>query len=189
MAEDLETLRRIDEEYAAKIMDYDKRDVDRIRDIRALHVAAWRIAPDNRRPRTSDSSYVAEYEMEWDDIGDDKQGPRICLGTGYVMGLVPPAARLGGVIVRFWNCDAAIVMRPMMGSIAEPEPQSFMLVGRADVAEVFDRKATPGRDARAEQCMSGAAAPGFRVGAQPSGPVYVDLNLRTLQVITAYIAT
>ncbi|KAK3935097.1 heterokaryon incompatibility protein-domain-containing protein [Diplogelasinospora grovesii] len=189
-AEDLETLRRIDEEYAAKILDWEKTDVDRIRDIRDPHVTAWHVG-DSHQPRTSDSSHAAEYEMIWADMGVDKQEPRICLGTGYVIALVPPAARLGDVIVRFWNCDAAIVMRPIKTSMpdAAATTTSFMLVGRADVAEVCDRKTTPGRDPHAERCMSGAAAPGFGDGSQHSGAVHVGLNFKTLQIITAYIAT
>jgi hypothetical protein len=177
------------EEYAAKILDYEQRGLDRIRDIRNPHVTAWLVTRNDHQPRISDLSYAAEYETIWADIQVDKREPRICLGTGYVMGLVPPAAKLGDVVVRFWNCDAAIVMRPIKTSMTDKATPSFMLVGRADIAEVFDRKATPGHDPRAEQCMSGAAAPGFREVSQYSGPVYVDLNLRTLQIITAYIAT
>lgn len=190
-AEDMETLRRIDEEYMAKILSWEKTDMDRIRVIRNPYVRAWHVAQDNLQPRFSDMRYAAEYETTWADTGANEQGPRICLGTGYVIGLVPSAARLGDIVVRFWNCDSAVIMRPIKTSIAAAEATSFMLIGRADAAEVCNRKATPGRDPHAEQCMSGlgAADPGSVEGSQHSGAVYVDLSLTTLQSISAYIAT
>lgn len=105
------------------------------------------------------------------------------------MGLVPPTAKPGDVIVRFWNCDAAIVMRSLKSpSGVRSVPPSFLLVGRADVAEVANRKST-GRDLHAEQCLSGLPAPGLKEHLQDTGPVYVELSLRVLQVITSNIAT
>ncbi|RFU25931.1 hypothetical protein B7463_g10397, partial [Scytalidium lignicola] len=92
----------------------------------------------------------------------------------YVIGLVPPAAQLGDIIARFWNCDAAIVMRPVTLSTTDTVASSFMLIGRADVAEVVDRNSTPGRDPHAEQCMSGATAPGFREGSRTPGATNLD---------------
>lgn len=186
--EDLEILRRINEEYTAKIRYYEEKDVDRIRCIYNPHITAWCVGHDKHQLKSSDSSYPVEYKMMCADMDADKQTPRICLGTGYVTGLVPPTAKPGDVIIRFWNCDAAIVMRPIKTSIADVEIPSFMLIGRADVAEVVDRNATPGRDPHAEQCMLGTAGPGLRQGSQHLGAVYVDLNWRTLQIITAYIA-
>ena len=52
------------------------------------------------------------------------------------------------------------------------------LLGRADVAELADRKATPERDARAE-AFSGSVSstPGFEKDSRASGAVYVDLDL------------
>lgn len=175
-AKDLEMLRRIDEKYAAKIMHYEKRDVDRIREIRNPDIAAWCV--DLESCRTSDPRYVSQYETMWCREVDE-EGPRICLGTGHVIALVPPAAKVGDVIVRFWNCDAAIVMRPVKRAETERGSPWLMLVGRTDVAEVCDRKAMPSSDPHAERHL-----------AHDDGDhIYVDLNLRTLQMITAYIAT
>jgi len=194
---DLETLRRIDEEYTAKIMSYGERDLARIQEIRNPSIVAWRIAG-GRRPKISDPWYAAEYEKMWDTVDDSEQrllrGPRICLGTGYLIGIVPPAAQVGDVIVQFWNCDAAIVMRPSdlrvsAASTTGNSTSSFMLVGRADVAEVIDRKGTPGFDTWDEQGLVGSLAPGFEEGSQASGAIYVDLDFRTLQIITASIST
>jgi hypothetical protein len=130
------------------------------------------------------------HETMWIDVPGGKREPRICLGTGYVMGLVPPAAQLRDIVVRFWNCDAAIVMRPVTTPTTDTTAAPmFMLVGRADIAEVIDRNSTPGRDPHAEECMSGTPTPGFREGLQHMGAVYIDLSLEALQVITANIAT
>lgn len=82
----------------------------------------------------------------------NRRGPAICLGTNHPIGLVPATARVGDAVVRFWGCDAAVVMRPVVGS-GDGQELGFMLVGRADVAEVEDRKATPGRDVHSEQAM------------------------------------
>ena len=188
-AEDLEAIRRIDEEYTAKIRYCEERYVDRIRSICNPQIIAWCVGRDYHRPKTSGPGYTTEHEMMWADMDANKQTPRICLGTGYVIGLVPPTAEPGDVIIRFWNCDAAVVMRPMKSFTTDTEVPSFMLIGRADVAEVVDRKSTPGRDLHAEECMLGTTGPNLRQGSQQSGAVYVDLNWRTLQIITAHIAS
>ena len=189
-SEDLEALRRIDDEFAAGIFQYEEKDVDRVCNLRHPLVAAWSVTMGSNRPQSLDfSSRVADYEAIWANLQADKQEPHVCLGTGYVIGLVPSAAQLGDIIVRFWNCDAAIVMRPLPPMTTDPEARAFILIGRADVAEVIDRKATTGRDPHAEQCISGATTPGFGKGSQHRGPVYVDLSFSVLQKITAHINT
>ena len=100
------------------------------------------------------------------------------------MGLVCSAAQPGDVVLRFWNCDAAVVMRPArLSTDGTQGTTSFTLMGRADVAEVIHRKATPGRDPHAENCISGLGEM-----AHCSGRVDVDFNLKTLQMMTSYIS-
>ena len=167
-------------------------DLARIREIRNRDVVAWRVAG-GHRPETSGDEYAAGYERMWAAADEERKtrlnrrGPAICLGTNHLIGLVPPAARVGDAVVRFWGCDAAVVMRPVVGS-DDGQELGFMLVGRADVAEVVDRKATPGRDVHAEQGMSGGSG-GRDSGAASSGAVLVDFDLATLQAVTAYIVT
>lgn len=181
---DLETLRRMDEQYAAKIMSYEDKVLARIQEIRSPNTVAWRIADGSRRPETSHPNYVAEFNNMWDSKQNRTEEPRICLGTGYLIAVVPPGAMVGDIVVRFWNCDAAILMRPMY----ERDSQ-FILVGRADVAEHIDRKATPSFDLSAEEGLLGYITPGFDQGDHPAGAVYVDMDLHTLQTITASIST
>ena len=189
-SEDLEALRGIEEEFAAGIFQYEEKDVDRVCNLRHPHVTAWSVTMGSDRPQSLDlSSHVADYEEIWANVQAGKQEPHICLGTGYVIGLVAPAAQIGDIIVRFWNCDAAMVMRPLPPLKTDPEARTFILIGRADIAEVIDRKATPGRDPHAEQCISGATTPGFGKGSQYSGPVYVDLSFSALAKITAHVTT
>jgi hypothetical protein len=191
---DFETLRRINERYTAEIVSYEEMDLARVREIRNPNTVAWRVAG-GAKPQRSDPRYAIEYGKMWD---DNEQGqpsePRVFLGTDYLIGLVPSAAKIGDFLIRFWNCSAAIVVRPInleMGivSTVNSPNSSFMLVGRADVAEVIDRKATPGFDMRAEKGFLGNTAPGFEEGLETSGAVYVDMDFPTLQTITASIAT
>lgn len=98
------------------------------------------------------------------------------------MGLVPPAAELGDVIEQFRNCDAAIVMRPLANStataiVASQFASLFVIIGRADVAEGYDRQA-------------GWEDADSREGSWPSGgALHVEFSLRTLQIVTAHIST
>ncbi|KAK4137845.1 hypothetical protein BT67DRAFT_439071 [Trichocladium antarcticum] len=181
---DPERLRRIDDEYMAKIMRYGGTDLARVREIRSAHVVAWP-AVGGSLLETRDPNHGAEYDRMWAARTDQEKGgggPVLCLGTRHLVCLVPSAARVGDVVVRFWDCDAAVLMRPTAAR------SSWMLVGRADVAEVIDRKATPGRDLYAEQAILGHAD---RRGAEgeprASGAVLVDFDLLTLQAITASI--
>jgi len=191
---DFETLRRINERYTAEIVNYEEKDLARIREIRNPNTVAWRIAG-GVQPQRSDPRYAIEYGKMWD---DNEQGqpsePSIFLGTDYLIGLVPSAAEIGDFLIRFWNCNAAIVVRPVnleMGVVSTVDcpNSSFMLVGRADVAEVIDRKATPGFDMHAEKGFLGNTASGFEEGFETSGAVYVDMDFPTLQMITASITT
>jgi len=189
-AGDLETLRRVNEEYLAKILDYGPRDLARIQKIICYaHSPAWPVNQGDTRPKIPYSEYVSEYDKIWPSTDVEKWEPRVCLGTDHLMGIVPSAARPGDVVVRFWNCSAAVVMRPIKTSTNDRETPCFIMVGRADVAEVLDRKDKPGCDSYAEKRLSDDAAYGLGPASQHSGAVYVDMNWKTLQAITAYIGT
>lgn len=156
-SEQLSTLRQLDEEYMTRIFEYEEQDLGRIRNIPDPFAIGSRILVD-RRPEedkhgapingtarsNSDLSHSISSEQESFYIASDEEGrhvdgnARISLETGYFIGLVPPAAKEGDIVVRFWNCSAAIVMRPLATSKITPNQaassQMFMLVGRADVA-------------------------------------------------------
>jgi hypothetical protein len=183
----------------AKIMDYKAKDLARIREIRSQSTVAWRVAGDCK-PDNSDPSQAVQFDKMCDNMHNKEEssqskGSRICLGTDYLLTVVPASVKVGDVVVRFWNCGAAILMRPFnpIGSSDSMDMNTpFMLVGRADVAEPTDRKATPGHDVRAEEVFSGpfstTPSPGFEKDCRASGAVYVELDLRTLQIITASIS-
>jgi hypothetical protein len=182
---DLETLRWINEEYEARILDDEQTLLDRVRNIGNPHLSAWQ--PTSDYASRPDYSPSVEYEDLKASMSGEDLIPRIYLGTGYVMGLVPPAATVGDVLVRFWNCNTAIVMRPV---ITVTRPTSFMLVGQADLAELTDRTRSA-----LESYVGTLPHTGFRdqrlpgMKARRSGAVFVDLNLRTLQKITAHTTT
>lgn len=170
-ASDLETLRSTYEGYAARIMEYKQADLDRIRDIFNTNVSATKTARDQSNTGTVALRPIRGFETQ-------DQTPRICLGTGYVIGLVPTGARLNDIIVRFWNCNAAIVMR-YWGK------DKFILIGRADVAEVINEKSEV---QSAVDWISRSKLPGSSQN-RHTGPLWVNLDLQTLQEITAHITS
>ncbi|KAI0802245.1 heterokaryon incompatibility protein-domain-containing protein [Xylaria sp. FL0064] len=147
-AEDLEMLRRIGEEFTADLLSCTKSDIDRVRCIRSTPVTAEPVTLSRdilRRIRESQNPVLDEEISA--NLSAENREPRMCLGTGYVMGLVPSAAEPGDIIVRFWNCDAAVVMRPLKTIPTNPKTLvSWSLIGRANVAEVCNRRSTPGYD-------------------------------------------
>ena len=194
-AEDLEMLRRIDEEYEAKILQYTEKDLGRVQKVDSPHATV--------QPLTSESAILPylmlrsdprKHSGAWNQTKFEhmvlKGGePRICLGTGYLIALVPPAAQPGDLVVRFWNCDAAVVIRSTAYNRVSGLSTSFKLVGRADVAEVVDRAATPGDDPHAKRCMLASVGSSFGNRSPIYGAVTIKLNFRTLQIISAHITT
>ncbi|KAI0156472.1 heterokaryon incompatibility protein-domain-containing protein [Xylariaceae sp. FL1272] len=165
-------------------------DIDRIRNIHDHQVIAWPAAQGEDIPQCLNSmSAVTAGEAASTDEPSKNTEPRMCLGTGYLMGLVASAARIGDIVVRFWNCDATVVMRPTQISLMDSQNSTvFSLIGRANVADIYNRTESAGRDLRAEYCMSSTPARGFVEG--PShhfGPLHVRVNIQTLQMVTAYI--
>lgn len=115
-ASDIEILRKTSEQYMKTILSYEDKDLSRFQTIIDHRIVAWSIA--TPRPQTSDPGYIAKYGGMWN---DDRKQPdhveqRICVCTGRQIAIVPSAAKPGDVIIRFWNCSAAILMRPCVGN-------------------------------------------------------------------------
>jgi hypothetical protein len=184
---DLERLHELDDRYTDKILKYSNKELARIRELYNPYVSAWR--PSAKRQRTYSKSNLTQAPKDIHNAKSD--APRMFLGTGHLMGLVPPAAQVGDVIVQFWNCDAAIVMRPDHMPLDETtgySAPSFSIVGRADVVELRDGKSAPGTDTWAEERICGSDNANLD-GSEGSQAVYVDLDFDTLQAITASIRT
>ncbi len=179
--EDLETLGKINEQYTTDIMEYSRSYLDRIQDVCAPNVVAWGNDQQERLCSEAADEYSKIFERTntGDDPHDAVSGPRISLGTDCIIMLAPPAAKAGDIIVRFWNCSAAAIMRYIPSLPASPGTDSLheassplMLVGRADVADVPGTKSS------------------FRNWApKPAAAVNFDVDFRTLQILTAYIQT
>ncbi|KAK0624122.1 hypothetical protein B0T14DRAFT_407171, partial [Immersiella caudata] len=117
--QDLETIRAVNESYSTRILGFGDKELNRIREIRSSGAVAWQ---GEKACYPSDRDKLKRgYELMWDDTRQrgmksaaqetpDEQ--RICIGTERLVALVPPSAAVGDVIVRFWGCDAALVMRP-----------------------------------------------------------------------------
>jgi len=186
---DSETVRELNETYSAKIIDYSEPELSRIREIRNRAVVAWHV--DVRGPTPSRDSDELEHSRKhaqmWEDIAEQKgcnpAGPRISIGTNRLIALVPAATEVGDVVVRFWNCSAAFVMRPASGVgrrdnawPSVPEAEYYMLLGRADVA---DSRGT-------SSCSADGGL--FSGDRSDRGLVWVNVGMRTLQLLTASVA-
>ena len=104
--DNLSILRKMEDAYMHKIIDYDDEKLFRICDKRDLDAVAWSTfqeEPSNDKRPTSQSLPT---------VNTPDHSPVRFLGTGFSMGLAPPEARVGDVIIRFWYCDAAILVRP-----------------------------------------------------------------------------
>ena len=179
-AKDFEILRETNSEYSAAIMDYQESDLTKLREIRNSMVIAWH-ANQAVEPEIDHRSYDAEFKKLWNDSTQRLEGPRIFLGTNHTLGLAPPTAMVGDIIVQFWHCDAAIVMREVTQPASpkdnkgDPAP-IFMLVGRVDVVQGAQVK----KDPRIDQ--AGSMREFESRGLQA---VCVKLDMPTLQTITA----
>jgi hypothetical protein len=181
---ELEKLRQMEEEYSAKILGYGDSDLARISAIRSHHTVAWstsRTLPGKTYTEQSPTLFA----------GDTKcVKPVRFLGTECCMGMVPAEARTGDLIIRFWNCDAAIVVRSVYPK------QVFFLVGRADVAKL-NHGDNDGQDDNARTMLKTPLSfikdplQGYEPKPNPpsyTGAVYVWMDLETLQKISASIA-
>jgi hypothetical protein len=185
---ELSKLRQMEEEYSTKILSYGDSDLARITTIRSHHNLVW---PSERRkayPVKRSGAPIFYEQLAIHARNAKPTDPVRFLGTNFCIGMVPPEARSGDLIVRFWNCDAAIVVRPAL------EGQPFYIVGRADVAELKDRDLDGDYIAR-EMLKRSYSIPYDRTGddkppstGSPGGAVYAQMDFETLQKISASIA-
>ena len=187
-SEDLERIRIINERYSTKMISYGDRDLNRISKIRSKAVLAW------KGYRTTFDPDCADFDQKYHDLWqafdlrredtavDASDSPRICIGTEHLIALVPPATEVGDVVVRFWGCDAAFVMRPMGVECLQEDSQKalvsyFLLVGRADVAD----KSLQGDHS------DDAGRFNINTTKENKSLVWINLGTRTLQLLTASI--
>jgi hypothetical protein len=191
---DFGKLRRINERYMARILDFEDSELARIRTIQRPGTVAWRIA--QNKPQTSHSVYESEYNKirgKDSTLQDQSEGPKICLCTRDLIALVPSAARVGDVIVRFWGCNSTIVMRPVDPPTWQSEKENkdreslfFILVGRSDAIEDIDFPQE--LETLEQRWLSPDPGSVPENGIQEPGAVCIDLNLRALQMISSSIS-
>ncbi|KAI1187504.1 heterokaryon incompatibility protein-domain-containing protein [Nemania serpens] len=147
----LERLREMEERYAAKILKYSEVDVARVARIRDESFGAF-IPPNDDGPldmltikgtkrdgaKILDSISQCQLIEDVPEPAQQSEEVYRFLGTDSCMGLAPPGATVGDWVIRFWDCDAAVILR------YNYESNSCSLIGRADVADVVDRKSPHG---------------------------------------------
>jgi len=142
------------------------KEVDRIQAYQST-IIAWYIGKESELETTCNRFSTESTEwLETQQIASSIDSPRFCLGTDYHFALVPSCTAVGDIIVRFWNCSASVVMRPVKHTADGIESSVIGLIGRSDiVGDVYDGIQTD----LVEVCM--------------------DIDLRTLQMITVGIST
>ena len=147
---DLARLREMDDAYAVKLLEMGETDLVKIRQIHSRSAFGFQ---EEELPTTisGESSFVFrkrqsaaknEKGTNTQDEADSVGEPRRFLGSLLAFGLVPPAAREGDLICRFWDCDVAVVVRKV-GAV-----DRYNIIGRADVAGmVKDRTQSDAEDA------------------------------------------
>lgn len=189
-------LREMEDAYSVKIIDYTEADVSRICGISGTGTMAWSVLQPPAPPPAK-ANTGQEHSLDTPLPGGD---PVRFLGTDCCLGLAPPETRCGDLVVRFWNCDAAVVVRRTdHHSVGDGSPEYYELVGRADVAEPYTRRGD-GSDHQAKDLMrvSGGTWPPKGVAAKdwpkaaPAGlktkAMYVRTDFETLRKISAAIA-
>lgn len=178
---DLKTIRITNELYTAKILGYEDNQLASICAIANPHVTAWERKPMGPDACVSHPDHARTYREIHEHIRADDRVPRICLMSARTLGLVPSNARVGDVIIRFYKCNAALVMRPIE---TNGEVVFYMLVGRADVSGLLDAC----RDSKGSTAGSRLLKTAYKsYGTEGPKEINVELNLRTLQRITANI--
>ncbi|KAK3368833.1 heterokaryon incompatibility protein-domain-containing protein [Lasiosphaeria ovina] len=186
--QDLELIRTLNETYSTKIIGYGDKELSRIREIRNTTTVAWRRDEISLLSSWNSAKHIQNYTQIWSDVDKRAHGlpqePKMCIGTERLIALVPRSAEVGDVVVRFWNCDAALVMRRVAmhvspdADVPSSDLEYWMLVGRCDVADQRDRS-EPSTDTWRFY---------IKATQEAKGAVWIDLDLRTLQLLTASIA-
>lgn len=179
---DLEKLRQMEERYSAKVIDYSDTDVSRICGINSAEAVAWSILQEE--PPSPPSPTLPGPPGTPPPHSD----PVRFLGTDLCLGIAPPEVRQGDLIIRFWNCDAAIIVRRKPPTSEDASGEYYELVGRADVAEPYQRRGDVG-DSQAKDAMRviGGDWPGRKSKADETKAVYVRVDFETLQKMSAAI--
>ena len=209
---DLETLRRMQDSYEVDILYYSAEDLDRISALNSSKSSVWSILEGPEPVSLGDEPQDPDPgELQRPPAAAD---PILFLGTDQCMGLAPSIAKLGDLVVRFYNCNAAILIRPTPTAKKPanerwefskrhaippgPEFLSFQsgyyrIAGRVDVAEPYNREEDRG-DRRAMSLMRNVerSLPSFPEEDPAalwewSRGVYVRLDFQTLQQISAGI--
>ncbi|KAF8857274.1 hypothetical protein BDZ45DRAFT_803552 [Acephala macrosclerotiorum] len=129
---DFRELRKIDAASSATQADLCSSEVNRIRPIDS---------PSTVGRREMEEEYqVVPGAASQDQTLDTAQDPSPLrfLGTNYYMGLTPPTTKVGDIVVRFWGCDAALIMRQ--------DASGYRLVGRAHVANTHNNRDSSSAD-------------------------------------------
>ncbi|KAI1171852.1 heterokaryon incompatibility protein-domain-containing protein [Nemania sp. FL0916] len=188
---DLVKLRQMEETYSAKILKYSEADAARVAPIRGEPFVAF-FSPDDgpldtltAAPADVDGETIMNNMLSTLATKDIPEAPPDApvnrfLGTDHCMGLAPAGAAIGDWVLRFWDCDAAIVVRPDN----ESDPESpCALIGRADVADIRDRKGIHG------DVVANEALTRHPYGAKQDKRMDMVMTWHTLQRITASIIT
>lgn len=183
---DLEKLRQMEETYSAKILDYSQADLARIRHINNDSTVAWGVLDAAPPPGEKHPVCVSSH-------AEDLSEPVRFLGSDFCMGLAPAGVEVGDMVVRFWNCDASIIVRGLIHSMPRRSDAVLLygLVGRADIAELHGQRRggmdNSGKDAMRVFGLGDGFTP--RPGQGPrTKAMYVQLDFETLQLISAGIA-
>lgn len=179
----LAELREVNEAYLRRITRYTDEDLAYIRPIKSYGTMARpvRVGPNGG---VDLDVYTAAFEVLWsDEPSIQDTNPHICLCSGHLIALVPAMTRVGDIIVRFWDCSTAAVMRPvdnfgLEGWTTDLTP--YFLVGKADISQP--------RGPWEEPVLYQAKARGFRSsleGPYTSNVLDVDLDFRSLQMLSA----
>jgi len=198
--EDLAKLREMEEKYEVKIIGYSKAELDLIVPIDSPETVAW--SPLHIDGAATPAGVTFARRGGPDD--NPASEPRRFLGDDLCMGLAPSTAQEGDLVVRFWNCDAAIVVRETCPADQEEggleTDALFRLVGRADIAENYKRD--NGLDNHAKDKMvvyqahykdpnylwpGEVYSPGNKIQAARTKAMYVSMDFATLQNITVDI--
>ena len=204
-SQDLEKLRKTMENYFARILSYDDKDLARLQTFAEPDCVAWSLT-EQQKPESVTQQYREGLQQSDErpsmDLNDSELIPRISLATNNAICLVPHGTQVGDSILQFWGCSAATVIRPDLiptREISRPQLSieaeggpSFLcwrLIGRADVAESLDELYPSEIGPHV-----GKACPNNLLPESPeevprqSNEMRVQLNLSLLQKLTSAIS-
>ncbi|KAI1430781.1 heterokaryon incompatibility protein-domain-containing protein [Xylaria sp. CBS 124048] len=186
----LQLLREMEERYAAKILGYTEAELKRIAGLSewlfvglcspepgpidklaacSTDADARHVMSEMLEPLPNLMLQKASGTGEWDKTAR-------FLGTDHCMGLAPPDSEVGDWVVRFWGCNAAIIVRPNVNA----GQKSCALIGRADVADIYEHKQD--NDKVADESL-------YPISTRGEKWIDMVMSWHTLQCITAAATT